>query len=434
MFRDPFTNCVLLCFGFIILNFYKVGLKGKSIMLPSTIFAFMWGWTSLGLVLVRVINNSSIDLFPEKLISIGQYEFNILLVCFIAFFCARLSLKKKRFFNIKNLYNNKEIPFLIKKFRWILYLLFFLGVIRLGIVVSSTGLNMGAMRAHYLSSRGGFGILDTNLIRITQYVLQFTIFYICLLGLNAAIKGIELKKIFKDFFLFMPYQFSFGGRLYILSFFVPFFISYLSLNLISPKKFIQNKEALRKISYLIGIALMLIVIMQFFKTGRSSNNPAEKDGGELFYTTTCYVRIYNLFNELPKEKDLPLGYGRNISPWFTSPSPEYTHILEKWTRDWNPALVCVPSMIPDMYLDFGRTGSYFIYFIIFYLIEFWALKSMCRFSFKNFITYVLLCLFAFNSVSSSMSDNLKALFVGLIFIYLLTKFYHSKSSYETIQP
>lgn len=393
----------------------------------------MWGWTSLGLVLVRVINNSSIDLFPKKLISIGQYEFNILLVCFTAFFCARLSLKKKRFFNIKDLSDNKVIPLLIKKLRWILYLLFFLGIIRLGIVVSSTGLNMGAMRAHYLSTRGGFGVLDTNLIRITQYVLQFTIFYICLIGLNAAIKGIELKKIFKDFFLFMPYQFSFGGRLYILSFFVPFFISYLSLNLINLKQFSQNKDALRKISYLIGISLLLIVVMQIFKTGRTSNNPAEKDGGELFYTTTCYVRIYNLFNELPKEKDLPLGYGRNISPWFTSPSPEYTSILDKWTRDWNPALVCVPSMIPDMYLDFGRTGSYFVYFIIFYLIEYYALKSMCKFSFRKFITYVLLCLFAFNSVSSSMADMLKTLFVGLLFAYLLTKFYYPKSHNETVQ-
>lgn len=433
MFGDPFINCVILCSLFLLLNIKQIGLKGKSIVLPSTIFAFMWGWTSLGIVILKLLNKTSLDSLPSSLIFIGNYEFNILLVCFASFLTARFATKKYRFISITSLSNNIEIPYLVKRLRWILYLFCFLGIIRLGIVISSTGFNMSAMRAHYLSTRAGFGVLDTNLIRITQYVLQFAIFYVCLLGLNASIYGLNLKQTIKDFIIFMPYQFSFGGRLYILSFFIPFFISYLGLHFTKPKSFIHNKTEIRKIGYLIGVALMLIVIMQIFKTGRTSNEPDVATGGELFYSTTSYVRMYSLLEELPEENKLKLGYGRNISPWFTTPSKEYTTILKGWEDSSNPALVCVPSMIPDMYLDFGKTGSYFLYFIIFFLIEYIAIKSMRKYSFRNFVTYVLLCIFTFNTVTSSMSDNFKSLFVGLIFLFLFTKLYLHRIKYANIQ-
>ena len=211
MFGDPFSNCIIICSLFLILNIKKVGLKGKSLILPSTIFAFMWGWTSLGIVILRLLNKTSLENLPSSLIYIGKYEFNILLVCFASFLAARYVTRKYRFFSIKSLSNNIEIPYLVRRLRWILYLFCFLGIIRLGIVLSSTGFNMSAIREHYLSSRDGFGAMDTNLIRITQYVLQFAIFYVCLLGLNAAIHGLNLKQTIKDFIIFMPYQFSFGG-------------------------------------------------------------------------------------------------------------------------------------------------------------------------------------------------------------------------------
>lgn len=432
MLNDPFSNCVILCLLFLIINFSQIGLKGKSILLPSTIFAFMWGWTSLGMVLLVYLNNSSIDKIPPSLISIGKYEFNILLVCFVAFLTARSVTKNHNFFNLQSLSNNIEIPYLVNRLRWILYLFCFLGLIRLGIVLSYTGLNMGSIREHYISTRGGFGVFDTNLIRIAQYVLQVAIFYVCILGLNAAIHGLNIKQTIKDFFIFMPYQFSFGGRLYIISFFVPFFISYLVLYFTRPKKFFRNKTEIRKIGTLIGIALVLIVVMQIFKTGKTSNEADVNTGGELFYSTTSYVRMYSLFDELPEESKLKLGLGRNISPWFTSPSKEYTKILEGWENSNNPALFCVPSMMPDMYLDFGKNGSYFVYFIIFFLIEYYAIESMRKYTFRNYITYVLLCMFAFNSVTSSMSENIKSLFVGLIFLYLFTKYYINKITYAHI--
>ena len=39
-------------------------------------------------------------------------------------------------------------------------------------------------------------------------------------------------------------------------------------------------------------------------------------------------------------------------------------------------------MIPEMYFDFGEIGSYIIYFVIFFLLEYIALCIMNRFEIK----------------------------------------------------
>ncbi len=209
MLQDPFSCCIILCIVFLFFNIKQVGLTGKSIILPSTIFAFMWGWTSLGMVILRFLNNATMDNLPHNLAEIGNYQFNILLTCFCAFLLARILTRHSRFVRIDDLSKNFDIPLLVKRLRWILYLFCVLGLFRLGMVISSSGLNMGSMREHYLTSRTGFGAFDTNLIRISQYVLQFTVFYICLLGLNSALYGLNIKQTLKNFLIFILYQFSF---------------------------------------------------------------------------------------------------------------------------------------------------------------------------------------------------------------------------------
>ena len=424
--EDIFLYCTYLCVGFLLLNLFKVGLKGKSILLPSTLFAAMWAITSFGIYLVNqdaVDNNFPMKMTPT-LMHIGEYQFNILLVCFAAFICARIKMSGKTFFNVRNLAASSEIPYLVKNFRWVLYLLFILGMFRMFLVVSTVGFDLAAIRQLYFTQRTNFSSFDLNLMRFTQYVLQFAIFYVCILGVNAAIRGISIKKILLDFLLFMPYQMSFGGRLYIISFFVPFLISYMTIKFVNFKEFIKNRKELSRLLLLFSTVLALIVVMQGLKFERTSEQMNQKSNiGELFYTSSSYIHMKSLWNEIPPEESLKLGLGRNCSPWFTTKSPEYTKAMNKWKRHWNPALICIPTMIPDMYLDFGTIGSYIVYFIIFYLIELYAMKTMHRFSFKGFIIYILLCMFAFNTASSNMSDNFRLLFIGILFINLFSYFF-----------
>ena len=148
---------------------------------------------------------------------------------------------------------------------------------------------------------------------------------------------------------------------------------------------------------------------------------------ELFYTTSTYIHLNELWKVKPVDYDL--GLGRNITPVIGSESPEYKHIKNMWAKNKNAAAVCVPSMIPEMYFDFGEIGSYIIYFVIFFLLEYIALCIMNRFEIKHLMIYVLLCMFAFNTTASSMSDNFKTFTVGAILVFLISS-YLKKTSNE----
>lgn len=81
---------------------------------------------------------------------------------------------------------------------------------------------------------------------------------------------------------------------------------------------------------------------------------------------------------------------------------------------YNTAIVCVPSMIPDIYLDFGKIGSLFVFFVLFYNLERKAFVLASRFSLRNFLLFIVLCTTAFSSNTSSASLMIKSLLISFL--------------------
>lgn len=421
--KEIFLYNSIICFLFLLLNISKVGLKGKSILVPSTLFSLMWGVTSLGCYLFAngIIEGNDYYRYASFLDEIGTYQLKILFVCLFAFLLARICASRY-FFAIPDNESLEEIDFFLSKFRWILYLLFILGMFRLIIVLSLVGFDYSNIRLLYLTGRSSFTSFDLNLIRVSSYVLQAAVFYVCILGVKMSMTKINLKELCICFVLFSPFQMSFGGRLFILSFFMPFLFAYFAIKLLNAKIFFQNRAELHKILLLTIIPLFLTIFFQVLKQGEETNAKSINNrSNELFYTTSIYIHLNELWKSKPVNYNL--GLGRNITPLIGSESPEYKQVKMKWDRNGNVALVCVPSMIPGMYFDFGEFGSYIVYFVIFFLIEYIALCIMYRFEIKRLMIYILLCLFAFGTASSSLSDSFKSLIVGLILIYLISNFY-----------
>ena len=427
MSGDIYLYCFIICMAFLSCNVLHIGLKNKTYCLPSTIFAFIWGLTSLGIYLISQPNSiitSSHLVYNRTIEEIGGYQFEILAVCFLAFFLAHYNLRKEQFDNSEYLIENGEIELFVKKFRWILFILCAIGLLRLFLVVSIVGFDYSAIRTYYLVSRINYNEVDLNLIRIGSYAVQLGMLYVAIYGAYCAIYGISIKGVIVNFLLFSPFQLSFGGRLYILSFFVPFFISYFAIKTLDGVSLFRDKRNLWNLFFIILIPLMLTSAMQSLKLNRQSDSAnIEENVSDLFYTTSIYIRLNKQWQRIPFELDRDLGYGRNSIPWLGNPSPDYQNLLDEWKRYKNPAIVCVPSMIPDMYLDFGRYGSLVIYFILFYYLEYIAMLKLSRYSFVNFSVYLLLCLFAFNTATSAMSTNFKTLIVGLAFVYLFNMLY-----------
>lgn len=409
-----FLYSFIICIVFAIANFHKLGMRNKTYVLPSTFFALMWGLTSLGGFLYSNLLVGVTDYYngADYLQEISSYQLMILIVVFSAFLLARFQ-RREVAVKVTAEFGSADIVSIRRKMRWILYLFFAIGMYRIISVVSVTGLDYSAMRAYYIASRSNFSEFDSNLIRVGSYLSQFAIFYICILGMETALRGIRLKKFIIDFLLFIPFQMSFGGRLFILAFFAPFIFSYLltySIAVIKDKK----KKIDRKFLLVLASPLIMLIVVQILKMDEAiSMETIRAYSTEIFYTSTSYIHMNELWSNLPR--DYSLGYGLNC---LGIGSTTYNYIKEVWVSELNSAAVCVPSMIPQVLLDFGKNGSLVFFFIVFYIIEDRAMVCLKKLTTKNILTIILLCQISYQTASSSAFDCLRAFIVGYIALVL----------------
>ncbi|MBQ8059724.1 MAG: oligosaccharide repeat unit polymerase [Prevotella sp.] len=422
MINIDFLYSFILCSVFATANFLKLGLQNKTYVLPSTFFALMWGLTSLGGFLYSNIIVGDSDYYSEAnhLKEISSYQLSILMTIFSAFLLARF-VRRDVAVKVTAQFSRMDIVYIRRKTRWILYLFFAIGVYRLITVMSITGFNYSVIRTYYVESRSHFGAFELNIIRIGSYVSQFAVLYVCILGMEAALRGIRLKRFVIDFLLFIPFQMSFGGRLFILSFFVPFFFSYFLVRSVTAIRG-KGKKIDKKFLLILALPLIMLVIVQILKMDEViSMQTIGAYSTEIFYSSSAYIHMNELWNSLPREYSL--GYGMNCLGLGSS---VYSNIIESWTVRYNSALVCVPSMIPQIFLDFGKEGSLVFYFIVFYLIEDRAMVCMKNLTIKNILVINLLCQVTYQTVSSSAFDCLRAFVVGYIALLLFVQMTKTK--------
>ena len=414
MVNIEFLYSFILCLAFAIANFLKLGMRNKTYVLPSTFFALMWGLTSLGGFLYSNLLIGVSDYYngAGHLQEISSYQLTILIVIFSAFLLARF-MRREVAVKVTAKFGRLDIESIRHKMRWILYLFFAIGMYRLISVLSVTGWNYSVIRSYYLASRSHFSVFDSNLLRIGGYLSQFAMFYICILGMETALRGIRLKRVVIDFLLFIPFQMSFGGRLFILAFFAPFIFSYLltySIAVIKNKK----KKIDRKFLLILASPLIMLIVIQILKMDEViSMKTIKAYSTEIFYTSTSYIHMNELWSNLTR--DYSLGYGLNC---LGIGSTTYNYIKEVWVSELNSAAVCVPSMIPQVLLDFGKNGSLVFFFIVFYIIEDRAMVCLKKLTTKNILTIILLCQISYQTASSSAFDCLRAFVVGYIALVL----------------
>ncbi len=385
----------------------------------------MWGLTSLGGFLYSNLLVGNTDYYNNAgyLKDIGSYQLSMLIVVFIAFLLARYH-HRNDVVRVATSFGSEDIVAIRRKMRWILYLFFLIGMYRLISVVSKTGFDYSAMRTYYVNNRYSFNTFELNVVRIGSYLNQFAVFYICILGMETALRSIRLMKLVKDFLLFIPFQMSFGGRLFILAFFAPFIFSYLlTYSVIA----IKNKKKIdRKFLLILASPVIMLVLVQIVKMGETvSVNTFTSYLTEIFYTSTCYIHMNELWSILPQ--NYSLGYGVNCLGFG---SPVYNDVIEIWGIEHNSASVCVPSIIPQAFLDFGKIGSLVFFFIIFYLIEDRALVCLKRLTTKNMMFVILLCIITYQTPSSSCFDCLRAFIVGYIALILFVQM----TQLKTVKP
>ena len=204
--------------------------------------------------------------------------------------------------------------------------------------------------------------------------------------------------------------------MFIISFFVPYIFSYLSVSLLSSNGKIRSADK-HKLSLLIFGSVALIIVLAILKQGLDvSSDTISEYSSSIFYTAASYHYMNEVWDNLPSIYSL--GLGGNIIGFNTSITDK---IKDYWVISNNNAIIATPSMIPDVYLDFGEIGSYFFYFMLFYYLEKKAFQSMQSFSIKNVLLFVLLCTFCFNTSTTSMNGCLKSFLIGYTLILILNR-------------
>ena len=173
MINIDFLYGFILCLVFAIANFFKLGMRNKTYVLPSTFFALMWGLSSLGGFLYSnlLIGDTEYYFSASNLQEIASYQLSILVVIFAAFLLARYK-RRNVAVQVTAEFGSADIVAIRHKMRWVLYLFFAIGMYRLISVVSVTGLDYSAMRAYYIASRSDFSEFELNLIRVGSYLSQ----------------------------------------------------------------------------------------------------------------------------------------------------------------------------------------------------------------------------------------------------------------------
>ena len=264
MINIEFIYSFVLCTAFLIVNFCRLGLRNKTCILPSTFFSMMWGLTSIGAFLYSnmLIGDNDYYIRASYLQEIASYQLSVLGVIFAAFLLAHFRNRKISVV-ISDELGQMDISAIRSKMRWFLYLFFIIGLYRLISVLSVTGLDYSAMRSYYLSSRSHFSVFDSNLIRVAAYLSQFVKLYVCILGIETALREIRFKQLTKDFLMFIPFHMSLGGRLFLLAFFAPFIFAYLLTYFTVSRK--NGKKIDKKFLLILLSPLIMLVILQILK-------------------------------------------------------------------------------------------------------------------------------------------------------------------------
>ena len=182
--------------------------RKEKILYPSVIFSFMWG--AAYFYTAAILNGYGENLYLKEYYDfqyMDTYTIYITIAVLVGFAIAHyLKRTSKRKVNLKM--SMDFIGNVLQKYKWVMWLNFFGGILRIAIMLSTVGFdNMMdyrlAANAMMMSSSLSFaGIV----FKLTAYIQMLANFYIALSGLKTGFGYLDLKKVLTIFILYAPNQ------------------------------------------------------------------------------------------------------------------------------------------------------------------------------------------------------------------------------------
>ena len=425
-----FLICGLVFWGYAFIKFRK-----EKILYPSVIFSLMWGAAYLYTAII--LNGYGENLYLKEYYNfkyIDTYSVYVTIVVLAGFSIAHF-LKKSSGRRVNLKMNKTFINNILLKYKWILWLNFGGGLLRIAIMLNIVGFDsmmdyrLAANAMMMTSSLSFAGIV----FKLTAYIQMLANFYLALSGLKTGLGHLDLKKVLFLFILYAPNQMATGGRLFILYFILFFFGAFIVGRGISigdkSRRLLENSE--KKILFLVFIGLFLLTgVIAMLRSG-SINESKENAFDKLAYVTEGMLCSEYIMRYYPPGT-FQLDKGENTTGTLSKQYLSFRRYLNN--TKMSASVVCIYTR---PYLDFGYWGTLAFLFIIAFLGEYISLRCLKNMTLINFFIFIVILKMFYESViASSVSDNIpnyELIILFVIFYNMIFGRIESKSRYEQQQ-
>lgn len=254
---------------------------------------------------------------------------------------------------------------ILHRFRWVPYLCAVIGISLLIFLIST----MGNIETFSNYREIALNTKKTGIMAIIQRISGHAnilgTFYLMLLGYKMGQTGLELKRFVITVVLCSLINMSIGGRVWILSSTLPFFITFFLSRHFTEVDSIRNRTDKIKILYIV-ISLVSI----FSILGVLRNDTAES---QTFMDKLCYftdgMRMTNMVLSQYPAGSYDLEYGRSEFLYLWLGSPMADRFNESISHNIGLS-VTVKSSLPFLYYDFGYMGGIIMWGIFCFILEY----------------------------------------------------------------
>lgn len=388
-----FFICGLALLVYAIRTFVK-----NRILYPSVIFSVMWG-------VACVYTGAILNGYGENLYLKEYYKYRYMDSYIVLFTIASLlgfmlaHLFTRRYGGNVNLaISHTFMDNILEKYKWVMWLNFFGGLLRIVTAVSTFGFDSVMdyrMATNALMMAPSFTFVGV-VFRITAYTQMLANFYLALYGLKTGFGQLNMREAVGMFILFAPTQMATGGRLFILYFVLYFFGTFIlarGLKIREDGGRLFERSEKRVLAYAAAFFFFLVAIIPMLRAG-GIDKDKESALEKFAYITEGILSTEQLMQVIPPSSVRP----ENGMASLGSISIQHKKYLLFLLGTKNSS--GVKAFLVPLYLDFGYYGSVIALFFLAFLIEFLAIRCLNRLTLIRLCVLVLLLKMVYESVIS----------------------------------
>lgn len=390
------VNFFICGFVFLIYAIRKF-LKNK-ILYPSIMFSVMWGVACV--YTGAILNGYGENLFLKEYYKYQYMDSYIVLftiASLLGFMLAHLFTDRYSG-NVNLAMSHTFMDNILKKYKWVMWLNFFGGLLRIVAAVTTFGFDSVIdyrMAANALMMASSFTFVGI-VFRITAYTQMLANVYLALYGLKTGFGQLDMRKTVGMFILFAPTQMATGGRLFILYFILYFFGTFilargLKIREDGGRLFERNEK--RILVYAAAFFFFFVAVIPMLRSG-GINKDKESALEKFAYITEGVLSTEQLVQVIPPASVQP-EYGMASLGSLSKQHKKYLLFL-LGTKNSSG----VKSFLVPLYLDFGYYGSAIALFLLAFLIEFLAICCLSRLTVIRLCVLVVLLKMVYESVIS----------------------------------